>query len=72
MSTASPCQNICVLDPVTGWCIGCGRTGGEIAGWMTMSDPDKAVVNAGLPARLKTMTSRSVRQGVRHARQTAR
>ena len=29
----SPCQQICEIDPDTGWCKGCLRTLDEIAGW---------------------------------------
>ncbi|MEM8647051.1 MAG: DUF1289 domain-containing protein, partial [Pseudomonadota bacterium] len=29
----SPCIKICVVDPETDLCIGCGRTKAEIAGW---------------------------------------
>jgi predicted Fe-S protein YdhL (DUF1289 family) len=32
----SPCINVCALD-ARGFCIGCGRTGDEIARWMTLS-----------------------------------
>lgn len=38
MPVASPCIDICRLDPATGWCVGCGRTGDEIAAWLTMSE----------------------------------
>jgi len=35
MSTppASPCINVCRMDPLSGLCIGCQRTLEEIAGW---------------------------------------
>ncbi len=33
----TPCVKICVVDPETGFCIGCGRTRGEIAGWIGMT-----------------------------------
>jgi predicted Fe-S protein YdhL (DUF1289 family) len=29
----SPCNNVCQLDPDTGWCRGCRRSGDEIAAW---------------------------------------
>ena len=29
----SPCIGICRLDPMTGLCLGCMRTGDEIAAW---------------------------------------
>jgi uncharacterized protein len=34
----SPCIGVCVLDPRTGLCRGCLRTGSEIAAWR---DADK-------------------------------
>ncbi|MFO1126728.1 MAG: DUF1289 domain-containing protein [Methylocystis sp.] len=41
--TDSPCIKICELgrDDV---CVGCGRTRAEIAGWTSMSEPQKAKV----------------------------
>lgn len=58
---ASPCIRVCVLDPVTGYCIGCGRTGAEIADWLGMSDAERIALKAALPARLASMTSRAAR-----------
>jgi predicted Fe-S protein YdhL (DUF1289 family) len=39
----SPCIKICELNG-DGVCVGCGRTRAEIAGWMSMSDAQKAQV----------------------------
>lgn len=33
---ASPCVNICSIDPHDGYCEGCRRTLDEIARWTTM------------------------------------
>jgi predicted Fe-S protein YdhL (DUF1289 family) len=33
MTVASPCVNVCQMDAVSGWCRGCARSLGEIAGW---------------------------------------
>jgi len=63
----SPCNKVCVLDRVTGWCIGCGRSSGEIGGWMAMPEDARAALEAALPARLAAMTSRAVRRGRGHA-----
>jgi predicted Fe-S protein YdhL (DUF1289 family) len=68
--TPSPCIQVCVLDPVTGFCIGCGRTGDEIAAWPSASEAEKAAILAPLAGRLSAMTSRAVRGG-RRARPTA-
>jgi len=39
----SPCVRICELDR-DDMCVGCGRTRAEIAGWLSMSDAQKAIV----------------------------
>jgi predicted Fe-S protein YdhL (DUF1289 family) len=72
VTVASPCIRVCVLDPVTGYCIGCGRTGAEIGAWLSMSDEARTALVEALPERLKTMTSRAARLGARHARSLAR
>lgn len=52
MAIASPCNKTCVIDPKRGICIGCGRTGPEIAGWLGFSDSERGALMAILPARL--------------------
>ncbi len=47
----SPCIAICVLDPASGYCRGCFRTIGEIAGWVGFSDDEKTRILAALAAR---------------------
>jgi predicted Fe-S protein YdhL (DUF1289 family) len=51
----SPCTNICVLDPATGWCRGCGRTLDEITLWGSADQADRAAVTAGLPERMRKL-----------------
>lgn len=58
----SPCVKVCVMDPITGWCIGCGRTIDEIAGWVRLSRYARIGVKGLLPARLERMTSREGRR----------
>lgn len=53
----TPCQKVCALDPVSGLCRGCGRTGEEIAGWLGMSDGERKRIMAILPARLASIAS---------------
>ena len=48
---ASPCIKLCALDPRSGQCLGCGRTGAEIAAWPAMSDPERAALLARLSTR---------------------
>lgn len=59
----SPCRRICVLDPVTDLCIGCGRTRAEIAAWRSLDVDQRRTVMAALPDRLRDMTRRDVRGG---------
>jgi uncharacterized protein len=60
---STPCVNICVLDPLSALCIGCGRTGAEIAAWSTMSESERVAVMGRLPERLTEARSRSARGG---------
>lgn len=52
----TPCVNICLLDAELGLCVGCGRTIDEIASWASMSDAERSVIMAALPARLESFT----------------
>ena len=51
----SPCTSVCRLDATSGWCLGCGRTGDEIAVWMAASDGQKRTILARLPARMTAL-----------------
>lgn len=51
----SPCNDVCQLDRKTGWCLGCGRTGAEIAVWPRITDDERESVMALLPARLEAL-----------------
>ena len=48
----SPCYKICAIDPVSGLCVGCGRTLAEIEGWSRCSPDEGARIMAELPRRL--------------------
>ncbi len=63
MNVSTPCVKICVIDQVTGFCIGCGRTGSEIAQWPFIPEDERRSLMDTLPARLKGMTSREARGG---------
>ncbi|HTV27562.1 MAG TPA: DUF1289 domain-containing protein [Xanthobacteraceae bacterium] len=52
----TPCNRICVLDPVSGLCVGCGRSVAEIAGWVGFDDRERAAIMMRLPIRLAAMT----------------
>jgi uncharacterized protein len=63
MNVSTPCVKICVIDHVSGFCIGCGRTGPEIGQWPFMPEGDRLAIMDGLADRLKGMTSREMRGG---------
>ena len=48
---ASPCINVCRIDPDTGLCAGCLRTLQEIARWAGYSDEEKRAVCRALEMR---------------------
>lgn len=48
---ASPCRNICELDPLGQWCVGCGRTLDEIAAWPNASETERQAILARLIER---------------------
>ncbi len=68
----SPCVNICVVDPETDTCIGCGRLRREIAGWLQMSQGERQEVLQALPERLATLTAGRRRKGGARAKRGER
>jgi uncharacterized protein len=68
----TPCVRVCVVDPETLFCIGCGRTRGEIAAWIGMSVDDRRSVMTALPERVATLTQRKTRRGGRQGRLSAK
>ena len=48
---ASPCINVCRMNPDTGLCEGCYRTLDEIAAWSGLSAEERRAVLTRLPAR---------------------
>jgi predicted Fe-S protein YdhL (DUF1289 family) len=59
----TPCEKICIVDPLSGLCQGCGRSLDEIAHWTTYSDEERGRVMAELPARLAAMRERTAVAG---------
>jgi hypothetical protein len=51
------------MDPISGLCIGCGRTREEIAAWSGLTEPERLAVMAGLERRLFAARSRRGRGG---------
>ena len=64
----TPCVKVCVIDPETQLCIGCGRTRMEIAGWLGMKPDERHRVVLSLPERMDTLTLRKSRRGGRAGR----
>lgn len=54
----SPCVKICVIHPEAKICVGCYRTGDEIAAWSRLTPQARQDLMAELPARAKTLTQR--------------
>ncbi len=68
----TPCVKVCVVDPISALCVGCGRTLAEIAAWGGMSEPERATIMAGLSERLHGSRSRIERGGRVSDRERAR
>ena len=47
----SPCNGVCTIDQVTGFCAGCFRTLDEIAAWGLLNDTEKREVWSALALR---------------------
>jgi hypothetical protein len=60
---ATPCVKICVVDPLSGLCIGCGRTVAEISLWPEMTDEQRRAVISVLSARTAATRTRTARAG---------
>jgi predicted Fe-S protein YdhL (DUF1289 family) len=52
MSIETPCIAVCMMDPKTKLCFGCGRTLPEIARWHRMETAERLAVMEGLAARM--------------------
>ncbi len=48
----SPCVLVCSIDTATGWCLGCGRTRGEIAAWTAIDPAARRAVMVQLAERM--------------------
>ena len=50
----TPCVKVCVVDPVSGLCIGCRRSLAEIAGWSTLTDEQRREIMTAVQSRQVT------------------
>jgi predicted Fe-S protein YdhL (DUF1289 family) len=48
----TPCIAVCMIDPRTSLCFGCGRTLPEIARWHRIDSAERLAIMATLPARM--------------------
>jgi predicted Fe-S protein YdhL (DUF1289 family) len=59
----TPCIKVCVVDPLSGLCVGCGRTVAEISVWPELADEARRAIMSGLPERMAATRSRGARSG---------
>ena len=52
MSIKTPCIAVCMIDPRTSLCFGCGRTLPEIARWHRIDSAERLAIMELLPARM--------------------
>lgn len=52
---ATPCVRVCIIEPASGLCIGCGRSMREIGAWTSYSHDARTAIMAVLPARLERL-----------------
>ncbi len=66
----SPCVKICVIEPASGFCLGCHRTIREISDWSRMSADERHAVLDRLHQRAEA--AKPARRGGRRARLKSR
>jgi predicted Fe-S protein YdhL (DUF1289 family) len=49
----TPCIAVCLMDPKTNLCLGCGRTLSEIARWGGMSNAERLSIMSTLRQRMQ-------------------
>ena len=52
MSIETPCIAVCMMDPRTSLCFGCGRSLPEIARWHRIDNAERLAIMAQLPVRM--------------------
>ena len=68
----SPCIQICMIHPGARICVGCYRTGDEIAAWSRLSAAERVALKADLPARASRLRDASARPSRRRDAASAR
>ncbi|MEO1330052.1 MAG: DUF1289 domain-containing protein [Pseudomonadota bacterium] len=57
----SPCVQICMIHPGAGICVGCYRTGEEIATWSRITAEERRALMAELPSRAERLRAPGAR-----------
>jgi uncharacterized protein len=57
-AASTPCIRVCILDPETGLCEGCGRTLDEVERWGAMSEAERKRIMAELDSRMRRAFAR--------------
>ena len=57
VAVPSPCISICRMNESSGWCEGCFRTRGEIAGWSSADDAGKRGIWKMIEQRMDALQS---------------
>jgi predicted Fe-S protein YdhL (DUF1289 family) len=70
--TSTPCISVCQIEPVTGFCIGCGRTGREIEDWVSMTEAQRLALMSRLPERFVEIPDLDAARRAYHERIAAR
>lgn len=65
---ASPCIKICMLHPEARICVGCYRTGEEIARWSAYTPAERERLMQTLPDRASQLGKRSGGRSARRSR----
>ncbi len=61
----SPCVKTCILHPAAKLCVGCLRSGEEIAAWSRLSPERRRAIMAELPSRAHRLTAPGSRPSAR-------
>jgi predicted Fe-S protein YdhL (DUF1289 family) len=61
----TPCIKVCVVDPESGFCIGCGRNRLEIGSWLGFSPAQRTDIIVELKVRVETSLPQARRGGCR-------
>lgn len=48
----SPCIAVCTVDGLSGYCLGCFRTLGEIANWLKLTNEERGAIIGAKEARM--------------------